>query len=737
MGDFPIPLDLLAIKATLVLLVALGLAFVLRRASGGARHALWTATTMALLSLPLLESGLPQLPVAWLPPSPTMQEQPVSVAATQEPLPTTPDADRLIGVTGEEVLPGSAVQAARIGWWLGVAWLAGVLGVAAPLLLGVVRSRRLMRGARDVEDARLVAAFDRARAAVGISAPVALRLTAAVRTPMTGGVVRPVVLLPEAALSWTDDCMDAVLRHELVHVRERDAVRQLAARLSVALYWFHPLAWRAARLGALAREMACDEAVLRLGTRPSRYARHLLELADPLPVAAAPALVRLDHPHLEERVMAILRPAPRPATGRLHRPVVGLLFAWTAVVAAAAPSVRPAAASEAEPMIVVDDMVPADLVPTWTAPATVEQAPVAMARLADCEFGRDATVRSGPGGGVRVRSFSTDRDGTRICAAVRGDAREGQGFLPRGRLPAGVLVTLATRDSDGERRLEIEGSSNDNAYRWFVNGTARPFDTAAEEWRDAMFSMVEVLSVQGAAQQREAEVARAQARRQVEAARAAQQEARVAMQRSMEDDRVRRAEAARVTRQALEEVRVQSAEAARLVRRDVEAARLREMEVAGVQEAPPPPAAARAPRPPEPPRAVSPEDVVVRQRVREVQARERQATVEARQRLREAEVREREATVEARQRMREVELRQRDAELAEVRRGVERAQEEVRARAAEVPRRSEAIRRVDEVRVMPAPAAPRVPPAIRERRDGPEVDAATARLRAAIRATGN
>jgi len=735
MGDFPIPLDLLAIKATLVLLVALGLAFVLRRASGGARHALWTATTMALLSLPLLESGLPQLPVAWLPPSPTMLEQPVSVAATQEPLPTTPDADRLIGVTGEEVLPSSAVQAGRIGWWLGVAWLAGVLGVAAPLLLGVVRSRRLMRGARDVEDARLVAAFDRACAAVGTSAPVALRLTAAVRTPMTGGVVRPVVLLPDAALSWTDDCMDAVLRHELVHVRQRDAMRQLAARLSVALYWFHPLAWRAARLGALAREMACDEAVLRLGTRPSRYARHLLELADPLPVAAAPALVRLDHPHLEERVMAILRPAPRPATGRLHRPAVGLLFAWTAVVAAAVPSVRPAAASEAEPTTAVGDVVPAALVPTWPAPATVEQAPVAVQRLADCEFGRDATVRSG--GGVRVRSFTTDRDGTRICAAVRGDAREGQGFLPRGRLPAGVLVTLATRDSDGERRLEIEGSNNDNAHRWFVNGTARPFDAAAEEWRDAMFSLVEVLSVQSAAQQREAEVARAQARRDVEAARAAQQEARVAMRRNAEVDRLQRAEAARVTRQALEEVRVQSAETARIARREVEAARLREMEVAGVQEAPPPPAAARAPRPPEPPRAVSPEDVVVRQRLREVEARERQATVEARQRLREVEMQERQATVEARQRLREVELQQRAAERDAVLRSVERAQEEVRARAAEVPRRPEAVRRMDEVRVMPAPAAPRVPPAIRERRDGPEVDAATARLRAAIRATGN
>ena len=67
--------------------------------------------------------------------------------------------------------------------------------------------------------------------------------------------------------------------HEMIHVRRRDVLRQLMARFVLALYWFHPLSWVAARLAAIASEEACDQEVLTLGTRPSVYAGHLLALA--------------------------------------------------------------------------------------------------------------------------------------------------------------------------------------------------------------------------------------------------------------------------------------------------------------------------------------------------------------------------------------------------------------------------------------------------------------------------
>ena len=70
-----------------------------------------------------------------------------------------------------------------------------------------------------------------------------------------------------------------MLTHEMIHVRRRDVLRQLMVRAVLALYWFHPLSWVAARLAAIASEEACDEEVLALGTRPSQYATHLLSLA--------------------------------------------------------------------------------------------------------------------------------------------------------------------------------------------------------------------------------------------------------------------------------------------------------------------------------------------------------------------------------------------------------------------------------------------------------------------------
>src|SRR5207245_1945940 len=115
------------------------------------------------------------------------------------------------------------------------------------------------------------------------------------------------------------------------------------------LYWFHPLVWIAARQSSVAREQACDEAVLALGTRPSAYAQVLLDLADsmqaPAPLAALPMVERS---LLETRLMAILNDKRRPAPVRRGlMPALGIA-AFTLSLAAAQPAVR-AIASAALP----------------------------------------------------------------------------------------------------------------------------------------------------------------------------------------------------------------------------------------------------------------------------------------------------------------------------------------------------------------------------------------------------
>jgi beta-lactamase regulating signal transducer with metallopeptidase domain len=536
MPDFPLSLDLMALKATLILIGAMLMAFVLRRASGSSRHMLWTATTVALLALPVLESQLPQWSVPWLP-SEQMPEPAVSpalsaqwsIASVGGGVALVPDV--LPAVSSASTASLGTDDRLDLGYWLPAAWLLGILGFGLPILIGVMRSRRLIRSAVEVGDPRLLQHFRHAVTEVGVTARVALRMSPAVRTPMTGGVWRPVVLLPEAALQWGDDCLAAVLRHELVHVHQHDALRQLASRLSVALYWFHPLAWRAARLGALAREMACDESVLRLGTRPSRYARHLLNLADPqASQELMPALVRLDHPHLEERVMAILRASPPPVSRRVSFLATLVVAAWTVAVAAAGP----AAAQDTAPtppraprVAPVEHALapPLPRLPALPARASAPEAPPLPLPMvpplpplppegADCDFDGSGYRTSGSADrNVHVRMHSTTVAGRRLCAAVRGgDAKTGAAF-PTGRLPVGMEVTLAASGPDGTQRLEIVGGATGNRHTWLVDGRERPFDAAAAEWRDAMFEVLEASAqqamIQGEAARVRGEIARA------------------------------------------------------------------------------------------------------------------------------------------------------------------------------------------------------------------------------------
>src|SRR5471030_2730928 len=97
--------------------------------------------------------------------------------------------------------------------------------------------------------------------------------------PMTWGVIRPTIVLPRDADTWSDKRFEATLLHELSHVRRCDFATQLLAEFVCALYWFNPLVWLSARTMRSDAELAADEAVLHSGLKPSDYAAELLSLA--------------------------------------------------------------------------------------------------------------------------------------------------------------------------------------------------------------------------------------------------------------------------------------------------------------------------------------------------------------------------------------------------------------------------------------------------------------------------
>jgi TonB family protein len=100
-----------------------------------------------------------------------------------------------------------------------------------------------------------------------------------VGSPLTCGVMRPLILLPPSARDWDEQRLRAVLLHESAHVRRRDCMAKYIAQGSRAFLWWNPLAWMlVARLNH-EQELACDDAVLSAGVAPKTYATVLLDVA--------------------------------------------------------------------------------------------------------------------------------------------------------------------------------------------------------------------------------------------------------------------------------------------------------------------------------------------------------------------------------------------------------------------------------------------------------------------------
>src|ERR1700685_4261254 len=97
--------------------------------------------------------------------------------------------------------------------------------------------------------------------------------------PTVDGIRKPVLLLPDGiADRLTPAQFQAILAHELCHVRRRDNLAAAVHMLVEALFWFYPVVWWLGARLIDERERACDEEVLRLGGKPKDYAEAILSV---------------------------------------------------------------------------------------------------------------------------------------------------------------------------------------------------------------------------------------------------------------------------------------------------------------------------------------------------------------------------------------------------------------------------------------------------------------------------
>jgi beta-lactamase regulating signal transducer with metallopeptidase domain len=197
--------------------------------------------------------------------------------------------------------------ALRLALPLAGIWMVG----AGAMILGLARDAgriaRLGRGPAPGDLAETVRRLARGW-------PVPEVRWADVPAPQIVGLRRPVLLTPpDLALRLSPVERDAVLLHELAHVRRGDFGWNLVQRLVLALLWFHPAAW--ALYGALSREreVCCDALAVGHGASAADLARGLVRLAETQgrPGLAMAASSRGD---LTTRVRLLLEPEPPGAT---------------------------------------------------------------------------------------------------------------------------------------------------------------------------------------------------------------------------------------------------------------------------------------------------------------------------------------------------------------------------------------------------------------------------------------
>jgi carboxyl-terminal processing protease len=344
---------LVSLKSGLVLALAWAAAQLLRvcRASPASRHAVWALMTGGVLVLPFLVVSLPEWRIALRGEalSPTAVQPiagatalPGPTAKTETALTTAPSGTNgpaslpTIATEGELPAPGFVPsEGGRFAEvpWLSLIWLVVACLMLIPAILGGWRLWRLGRSSCDVTADPHFALLRRSMDRLGMKGSIRLLLGQARSMPMTWGIRRATILLPEEARRWSEDRLRIVLLHELAHVRRRDCLCQLLAQLARAIYWFNPLSWLAERQMRALMEDACDDLVLTAGIEPPDYAEHLLAISAecrPLHWAAGMAMARVSS--IERRLASILNPCQsrRPFSRRRLAPAVLLLAALIA-----------------------------------------------------------------------------------------------------------------------------------------------------------------------------------------------------------------------------------------------------------------------------------------------------------------------------------------------------------------------------------------------------------------------
>ncbi|HEY7547262.1 MAG TPA: M56 family metallopeptidase, partial [Blastocatellia bacterium] len=197
--------------------------------------------------------------------------------------------------------------------WLTSLWFAGVLLLSLRMLGGLLYTARLKNQfARPLDDdwEQRFAALGRA---MRVSRPVRILESALIQVPTVIGWLRPVVLIPASALTGlTPRQLEAIVAHELAHIRRYDYLVNLLQTAVEILLFYHPAVWWVSRQVRSEREHCCDDLAVEITGDAIAYARALTEI-ETLRSITPRLVMAADGGSLLARIQRLVGAAPQPS----------------------------------------------------------------------------------------------------------------------------------------------------------------------------------------------------------------------------------------------------------------------------------------------------------------------------------------------------------------------------------------------------------------------------------------
>jgi TonB family protein len=432
------------VQGAVVCAAAAGLLAMTRRASANVRYLIACAGLAAMAVMPVVTAVR-----VWTP-TPVIATLPLVTIRSGPPVAAAPTQSASVSEWRASLTPD------RVAPVVVLAWIAGVLVLTARLLGGWLQVARIRRSALVLGGPTWSETVARVARLLEIERVVPLLESTLVGVPVVIGWLRPVILVPAGALAGlAPDYVDAVLAHELAHIRRGDYLVNAMQRVVEVALFYHPAVWWVSSCVRREREHCCDDLAAPIASSRLAYARALVALEEGRGRAPALAMAATGT-GLFSRIRRIVDPSStvdstlsKGTAMTIIASVAGLALTSMISIGHAAPAPSSSAQAPAPPTA---------LVPAVRVIARPEPAPVAVERVPAAAQTRGAihgTVSDQANGRIPGATITVDpigREGASRSAQTDGTGQFALTGLPDGAYLLTVRLPGFRRD---ERRIDV------------------------------------------------------------------------------------------------------------------------------------------------------------------------------------------------------------------------------------------------------------------------------------------